>query len=216
MKVIFLFKLFLFIILVFFLVGYTTIWVVGSSKTKKKTKNNIKPYLQAIQTKNKMEELTLNLNKLKGELHIADTLFKRASKMLQEAQDNKTMYVSMKKDIANKITKMEELIELNEMFVLGSYHNSNESTLLKEELIAIAQGMNKTDYRQHGNFPRYIDLDRLIREVVDLKQIYTGWILERVQQAFSYDSLPPKTSYSYTFKTPHGHYMTCEYMTCEH
>jgi hypothetical protein len=155
-----------------------------------------------------MDEFTLTLQKLKGELAEADASFKQACTALQDAYHNKNTYAHAKRDIENKMAKIEELMAFNEMCILTKTYCLS-SSLLNEELLAIGQGMDKTDYRQYGNYPRYIDLDRLVHEVIGLKQLYTGWTLECVQKGVVYDTMPPKTAYSFTFRTPHGHHMTC-------
>ena len=40
------------------------------------------------------------------------------------------------------------------------------------------------------------------------KKLYPDWILESLTRGGQYDTLPPQTFYRYTYKTPHGHYMS--------
>jgi hypothetical protein len=68
--------------------------------------------------------------------------------------------------------------------------------------------MDKTDYRKNGNYPRWYDLERLVNEVIVFKKLYPGWILESLARGGQYDTLPPQTFYRYTYKSPHGHYMS--------
>ncbi len=83
-------------------------------------------------------------------------------------------------------------------------------TLLQKELLAISNGMDKRDYRdfvrKEFNFPRFKDLEQLIKDVINFKKLYPGWILDRAESGGQYDTMPPKTFYRYTFKTPQGHY----------
>ena len=68
--------------------------------------------------------------------------------------------------------------------------------------------MNKTDYRKHGDYPRFYDLETLIKHVIEFKKQYPGWVLESVEKTGQYDTLPPQTFYKFTYKTPLGHYMS--------
>jgi hypothetical protein len=77
-------------------------------------------------------------------------------------------------------------------------------TLLKSELVVISNGMDKTDYRKHGNYPRWYDLERLVKEVIYFKKLYPGWILDHLARGGQYDTLPPQTFYRYTYKSQHG------------
>ena len=79
---------------------------------------------------------------------------------------------------------------------------------MQEELVAISNGMDKTDYRKHDNYPRWYDLEKLVKEVIAFKKLYSGWILESLTRGGHYDTLPPQTFYRYTYKTPQGHYMS--------
>jgi hypothetical protein len=48
--------------------------------------------------------------------------------------------------------------------------------LLQEVLVAISNGMDQTDYRKKGNYPRWYDLERLVNEVIAFKKLYDyGW-----------------------------------------
>ena len=114
---------------------------------------------------------------------------------------------SRKKELSKEIKKLEEIIEAENVF--ESVENMEGfDTLLQEELVAISNGMDKTDYRKNGNYPRWYDLERLVNEVIVFKKLYPGWILESLARGGQYDTLPPQTFYRYTYKSPHGHYMS--------
>jgi len=89
-----------------------------------------------------MDEFTLTLQKLKGELAEADASFKQACTALQDAYHNKNTYAHAKRDIENKMAKIEELMAFNEMCILTKTYCLS-SSLLNEELLAIGQGMDK-------------------------------------------------------------------------
>ena len=81
-------------------------------------------------------------------------------------------------------------------------------TLSQSELVAISNGMDKTDYRQYGKYHRWIDLEILVKGVIEFKKQYPGWILEEVNKVAQYDNLPPKSFYKFKYNTPLGHSMT--------
>jgi hypothetical protein len=81
-------------------------------------------------------------------------------------------------------------------------------TLSQSELVAISNGMDKTDYRQYGKYPRWFDLERLVKHVIQFKKHYPGWVLDRVNKSGQYDTLPPQSFYKFTYNTPLGHYMS--------
>ena len=110
---------------------------------------------------------------------------------------------------------MKEIIETENVF--ESVQNiEGFDTLLQEELVVISNGMDKTDYmkmdlvraRSKESIPRWIDLERLVKEVIGFKKLYPGWILQRLVSGGQYDTLPPQTFYKFTYKTPQGHFMT--------
>ncbi len=86
----------------------------------------------------------------------------------------------------------------------------NEIIRVRAELVAISNGMDKTDYRKHGNYPRWYDLETLVKDVIAFKNLYPGRILVSLSRVGQYDTLPPETFYRYTYKSPHGHYMSMD------
>lgn len=120
-----------------------------------------------------------------------------------------------KKDLIKQIKNLEDIIESEDIYANVLWIDGFE-TLTQPELVAISTGMDKTNYRDMaqvktmGNevIPRWIDLERLINAVVDVKKQYPGWVLESVQCSGHYDTLPPRNIYKFTYKTPQGHYMS--------
>lgn len=90
---------------------------------------------------------------------------------------------------------------------IGELRNNNENikelTLLSDaELSIIYNGMDITDYRtKHNNtYSRYIDLERICKEVIEVKTNYPTWRLFHLKIASQLDSWPPKTGYKYKYK----------------
>jgi hypothetical protein len=156
--------------------------------------------MEFAEAKNEIIRVRAELAEVQDELN-------RLNKIYMENRRQVNLYQNIKKDLSNQIKKFEDIIEAENMFesVQGT---EGFDTLLKSELVAISNGMDKTDYRKHGNYPRWYDLERLVKEVIAFKKLYPGWILEYLAQSGSYDTLPPETFYKYTYKTPQGHYMS--------
>ena len=83
------------------------------------------------------------------------------------------------------------------------------ATLTPDELLIITKNMDKTDYRKYGaTFPRFYDLERICKEVIELKQKYITWTLKGLKRGGQYDTMPPQTFYRYIYKDDNGFYFT--------
>lgn len=120
-----------------------------------------------------------------NQLKIVNDNFKLVSKQIefrQELEDSKNM-------IDENIANIENFDLLNE-----------------EELMIITSKMDKTDYRKQGDYPRWLDLESIIKYVIDMKKKYTKWTLTDLSKGGQYDTLPPKTFYTYEFKDENEQY----------
>ena len=152
-------------------------------------------------------EAKTKIIELRAELVQVETELKELNKIYVQHRKNVNLCDSRKKDLSNKIITLEDIIATENMFEAVKGLDGFE-TLSQKELVAISNGMDKRDYRKYVtgvNFPRFKDLEQLINEVIGFKKLYPGWILDRVVSCGQYDTLPPKTFYRYTFKTPQGH-----------
>jgi hypothetical protein len=50
-----------------------------------------------------------------------------------------------------------------------------------------------------------MDLEKVINFVLQIKTMYPGWKLKRLDQSGQRDSVPPINWYKYSFITPEGH-----------
>lgn len=153
-----------------------------------------------IEEKDELEQLKIELNEL-------DIKYKDLSKKNREIQKEINNLTNKKNIISKKIKKLEDIIESENLFSSVDKLESFD-LLTKLELVEISKGIDKTDYRKFGNFPRWIDLEKVIKEVIEFKKQYPGWILDKIEKKGQLDTLPPKTYYKYTYKTPLGHYLT--------
>ena len=103
-------------------------------------------------------------------------------------------------ECTKKIKQTEEEMLLDEYY--SETHTLN-SPLSNEEINLIVTNMDKKDYRDFGNYPRWIDLQKIIDFVVEIKDQYHDWNL--IQVARLYDqilNIPPSHIYIYTFHMP--------------
>jgi hypothetical protein len=149
-------------------------------------------------------EAKINIIELRNQLAQIETEYDGYKKIYLENKKMMDLCENRKKDISNDINRLTKIIETENMFESVQEVEGFE-TLSQKELLAISIGMDKRDYRKYGNYPRYKDLEQLIKEVINFKIMYPGWILDRVVSCGQYDTLPPETFYRYTFKTPQGH-----------
>ena len=106
-----------------------------------------------------------------------------------------------------KETKCREDIEESKNIINEDIRNIDGFTLLSEdELSIITKNMDRTDYRKHGQYPRFLDLDRICKEVIAMKKRYPKWSLTDLDRGGQYDTLPPHTFYKYGYKDEEGCY----------
>lgn len=106
-----------------------------------------------------------------------------------------------------KETKRREDIEESKNIINENIKNIEGFTLLSEdELSIITKGMDRTDYRKHGQYPRFLDLERICKEVINMKQKYPKWKLTSLARGGQYDTLPPHTFYRYEYKDEYGYH----------
>lgn len=145
--------------------------------------------------------------KVRDELAQNVAEYKELNKIYVEHRKKMNLCLDRNHELSKEIKKLEHIIESENVF--ESVENiEGFDTLLKSELVAISDGMVKTDYRKHGNYPRWYDLERLVKEVINFKKLYQCWVLKSLARDGQCDTLPPQTFYVYKYKSPHGHYIT--------
>ena len=156
----------------------------------------------------------MEVNKLYEKTHeelnaLNDTLIEKQKTIKREQKiATNTLYIIEKElsDIEDKIKrilqefKRREYIEDSKTMIGEKEKNINGIDLLsEEELSIIAKNMNKTDYRKHGKYPRWLDLEKIIKTVVEMKKRYPKFTLTNLDIGGQIDSLPPQTFYRYEF-----------------
>jgi hypothetical protein len=155
------------------------------------------------------EEINAELAELKTKLIKVDLELKTSNAKCQEEKQNLFKINKLRSKIEEQIKHLKDTISTENIFETIKDVKDVE-LLCQSELIAISNGMDKRDWNitKNGECPRWIDLDRLVKQVIEFKKLYPGWILESIKVAGQYDTMPPFNIYTYTYKTPHGHYMT--------
>ena len=161
------------------------------------------------------EEANNEIIRVREEIVQIDTESKEIHKIYREICKKIRLYESRKNDLLKEIKILEEIIETENVFETVKDVEGFD-TLLQEELVAISNGIDKTDYskmdlvraRSKESIPRFYDLKTIVRDVIELKKQYPGWILDSVRKTGQYDTLPPQSFYKFTYKTPLGHYMS--------
>ena len=110
------------------------------------------------------------------------------------------------KIIDREVKRREEIEEAKN--IIGTDISSIEGfeLLSNDELSIITTNMDKTDYRKHGVPIRFYDLERICREVINMKKKYPKWTLTSLARGGRYDTLPPHTFYRYEYKDEDGYY----------
>lgn len=147
-------------------------------------------------------------------------------KALKNEQGTQLVDLSEEKNILNKqlriVTKKVQDIEKNIKLILKEIKRLEDieeskniigeciknidgfELLSEDELSIITTKMDKTDYRKYGNYPRYLDLERICKEVIEMKKKYPKWTLTNLASGGQYDSLPPQTFYRYEYQDEYG------------
>lgn len=106
--------------------------------------------------------------------------------------------------VSREINRYKE-IEESKNIIGDLERNIKGFELLNErELAVITTKMDRTDYRHYGEYPRWIDLERIIKEVIDIKKHYTEWKLTKLSKRSNSDKVPPETFYIYEFTDKYG------------
>lgn len=150
-----------------------------------------------IKTKDLLDEIS--------QIKVESNKFTKEYREIQKKLSLCTEQINQKK---KEIKELQKIIESENVFdsVAGI---EGFDTLNADELLAISNGMDRTDYTKYSsNIPRWLDIERLVKEVIEFKKQYEGFVLQRISICGKYDTLPPKNSYKFTYKTPQGHYLS--------
>lgn len=103
------------------------------------------------------------------------------------------------KRILQEFKRREDIAESKNMIGEKEKNIDGFNLLTADELAIIAKNMNKTDYRKYGKYPRWLDLETIIKTVVEMKKRYPKFTLTNLDIGGQIDMLPPQTFYRYEF-----------------
>ena len=146
-------------------------------------------------TQEELNALKFSLNEkkrtIKIEREIAKNTLRVVEKELSDIEDKL-------KRISQENIRREDIAETKTMIGEKEKNIDGFNLLSEDELSVIAKNMNKTDYRKYGA-PRWLDLENIIKTVVEMKKSYPNFTLTNLDIGGQIDTLPPKTFYRYEF-----------------
>jgi len=164
-----------------------------------------------IDLSNKTFEQLLNMKKdLKDKIQILTTERIKAVKVVRDIEKDVKKADDTMKHILNEIKRHETIYDAN--YMIHEYIKSIESINLLngDEILLITNKMDRTDYRKYGDYPRWIDLEKICKEVIMTKKRYPEWILMDLEKSRQTSTIPPETFYYYKFKDDFGGYLILE------
>lgn len=164
-----------------------------------------------IDLSNKTFEQLLNLRKeLKEKMQFLTTERIKAVKVVRDIEKDVSKADNMMKNILNEIKRHETIYDANYMIYEYIKTIENINLLNGDEILLITNKMDRTDYRKYGDYPRWIDLEKICKEVITTKKRYPEWILMDLEKSRQTTTLPPETFYYYKFKDEFGGYLILE------
>lgn len=150
------------------------------------------------------EELASLKNQLNSQLNESRIKRLELNKIIRESDKDFEKIDKELKQIEKEIKRREDIEEAKYILSPEILAIEGFELLSEDELLIITTNMDRTDYRKHGNYPRYLDLDRICKEVIDMKKKYPKWILTSLARGGQNYILPPHTFYRYQYKDEHG------------
>ena len=145
--------------------------VEDGSKIQKIDLNNLFLFKSYYDTMN-IEEAKTKIENLQKELSTAEDCIRNYKREYSEISKKIRLCENINSDLLKQIKHLETIVESENAVETVKYIEGFDS-LSQEELVSISNGMDKTDYRKHNNtLPRFYDLERLIKEVIEIKKQY--------------------------------------------
>ena len=164
--------------------------------------------MKIAEAKNEIIRVRSEINQVQSEFNKIDVEYRRILREQTDCENKRILCRNKKRKLIKELKELETIIESENMF--DSVQNvEGFNILLPEELRIISDGMDRTDYRNMPlltgkNIARWYDLERLVKEVIGVKNAHPGWILKMLRPCGQYDTLPQKTFYQMSYETPEG------------
>jgi hypothetical protein len=151
-----------------------------------------------------------NYSKLISDLQCKIDVLKVEENKIKQEQSKRYME---KKIIEKELTEKKILLEnykikysMNTIFYQDIRNIPNFDLLTENDLFKISKAIDKRDYNLNSDvkYPRFIDLENVVRYIIQVKQIYPLWELTDINKYGKIDTYPPKNCYKYQFTTPEG------------
>ncbi len=142
--------------------------------------------IQKLQLQLELDSLNSERSKINKLLHISNSQIRTKNKEIE--------------DVTLQIDKLTSLVNMHNIvnFISNDDNKYLIDILSKEELTIITNKMDKTDYTKYGCC-RFIDLEKLIVKIVEIKKSYPNWTLIDMRKCGQLDVLPPKSFYNLYF-----------------
>jgi hypothetical protein len=161
-----------------------------------------------IELSSKTFEQLLNLQKeLKEKMQFLTRERIKAVKVVRDIEKDVRKTDDILKNILNEIKRHETIYDSKIMISEYVKNIVNFDLLHGDEILLITNKMDRTDYRKYGDFPRWIDLEKICKEVITMKKRYPNWKLMDLEKSRQTNTLPPQSFYYYKFKDEFANYL---------
>jgi hypothetical protein len=154
-----------------------------------------------------LEDLLILQKELKEKNKFLTTERIKAVKIVRDIEKDVKKTDDILKNILNEIKRHETIDETKNMISEYVKNIENFDLLHGDEVLLITNKMDKTDYRNYGDYPRWVDLEKICKEVIQLKKRYPNWTLMDLEKSRQTNTLPPQSYYHYKFKDEFSTYL---------
>jgi len=141
-----------------------------------------------------IKEFEQSLNKINIKLDVYKKEQERINNEIENLETDKKAILENLHQLKTNINSPENNYNIFDEPDLNVYGMGG---LTQEEKQAISDGIDKTDYRHLGDYPRYIDLEKIVEQV---RQLKGDWTLVKVTKTGTYGPMPSAGKYKLTFK----------------
>jgi hypothetical protein len=161
-------------------------------------------------TEKTFQELLILQKELKEKNRFLTTERIKAVKVVRDIEKDVRKIDTDLKNILKEIQHRETVNETKNMISEYLKNIDNIDLLNGDEILLITNKMDKTDYRKYGDYPRWIDLEKICKEVIQMKKRCPSWKLVDLEKSIQSNTLPPQSSYYYKFKDEFADYLILE------
>ena len=157
-----------------------------------------------------LEQLNSFENELKTKLTELEKELRCLKKQYSDCDKNCVEIKKHIKNISVEVKRRQDIEEAKNIIGEDIRNIDGFELLSEDELSIITTKMDKTDYRKYGSYPRYLDLERICKEVIEMKKRYPNWILMDLEKSGQTNTIPPQSCYYYKFIDEFAAYLIFE------